>query len=148
MKISTPDPPQAPSHARTCVCTHLSSFAVRLDADVRQELLLQQVSRVLHALLPHRPHDGTPLANVIQGHLLRLDGEGLLDGGAEQLQHGVVLEVIHNVLQDVLVGLGGGGRGGGRGAGGERVCVCVCVCVRERERESQESQQHWQAGSC
>ena len=36
-------------------------------------------------------------------HLLVLDGEGLLDGGPQRLHHLGVLEVVHDVLQDVLV---------------------------------------------
>jgi hypothetical protein len=48
---------------------------------------------------------------------LRLDGQRLLDARPQRVHHRVVAKVVHNVLQDVPVGLPGGG-GGAAGCGG------------------------------
>lgn len=66
-----------------------------------------------------RRHAGRRRRPPPPGTRLALDGERLLDGGAQRLHHGCVPKVVHNVLQDVLVRLGAGQAGGSEG-GGER----------------------------
>ena len=81
----------------------LLRLAVLVDADVGEELLLENLLGVLDALRPGHPHRATTLADEVQRHLLRLNHLSLLDGVAEQLHHLVILEIVHEVLQDVLV---------------------------------------------
>eukprot|EP00958_Prasinococcus_capsulatus_P024156 scaffold3740_cov322-Prasinococcus_capsulatus_cf.AAC.2 len=75
-----------------------------LVPDVRQELLGQDLASVLEALLPSHPDGRATLSDEVQGHFLALDDEGLFKRWAQEVDHLGVIEVVHNVFQDVLVG--------------------------------------------
>jgi hypothetical protein len=47
----------------------------------------------------------TALATIVQCQLLAVDGLRLLYAGPQRLHHLVVVEVVHNVLQNVAVRL-------------------------------------------
>jgi len=68
------------------VLRSLLGVRVRGDADVGEQLALEHVARKGDAVRPGRARRAAPLADVVQGGLLGLDGEGLLQGGAQRLQ--------------------------------------------------------------
>lgn len=56
--------------------------------------------------MPGRPSSNDSASELCgeRADLLGLDGKGLLNGGPQGLHHLCVVEVVHHVLQDVLVG--------------------------------------------
>ena len=61
---------------------HLLGGGRVVQADVGQHLALQDLARVLHALLAHHAHRAAALADEVQGHLLQ--GRGAFVGQALQ----------------------------------------------------------------
>mmetsp|Transcript_6455 Transcript_6455/g.19395 ORF Transcript_6455/g.19395 Transcript_6455/m.19395 type:complete len:201 (-) Transcript_6455:880-1482(-) len=74
-----------------------------VGAHVRQQLLGKDLARILDARLSRHANRRPALANEVQRHVLALDHERLLDRRPQHVEHRLVLEVIHDVLQDVLV---------------------------------------------
>mmetsp|Transcript_29662 Transcript_29662/g.73493 ORF Transcript_29662/g.73493 Transcript_29662/m.73493 type:complete len:317 (-) Transcript_29662:989-1939(-) len=81
----------------------LFGLAVLVHSHVRQQLLLQDLLCVLDALVPRHTHRAAALPNEIQRHRLGLNDKCLLNGRPQQLHHLVVPEVVHDMLQDVLI---------------------------------------------
>ena len=82
----------------------LLRLAVFGGAHVRQRLLLEDLPRVLDALVARHAHRRATLADEVHGDLLRLDDEGLLERRTHHLHERRVGEVAHDVLEDLAVG--------------------------------------------
>ncbi|GIX64653.1 uncharacterized protein BcabD6B2_40880 [Babesia caballi] len=82
----------------------LLALAPGLRAHVRQQVLPQQVPRVLNPGVQRRAHRGPTLPDEVEADLLRGVVRRLLQRRPHQREHLLVLEVVHNPLQNVPVG--------------------------------------------
>mmetsp|Transcript_25103 Transcript_25103/g.72303 ORF Transcript_25103/g.72303 Transcript_25103/m.72303 type:complete len:422 (-) Transcript_25103:220-1485(-) len=92
---------QPVAHVADEVC--LARLDVGRPPDVRQQLLLQQLPRILDAHVARGAHGRAALRQEVQCQLLRVDGRRVLDRVAARVQHREVAEVVDDALQDVLV---------------------------------------------
>mmetsp|Transcript_26840 Transcript_26840/g.79696 ORF Transcript_26840/g.79696 Transcript_26840/m.79696 type:complete len:309 (-) Transcript_26840:417-1343(-) len=81
----------------------LFGLGVLAQPDVRQQLLLQDLARVLDALGARDADRGAALADVVERDLGALHRLRLLNAWAQPVHHVGVPKVVHNVLQDLLV---------------------------------------------
>ncbi len=79
----------------------LPRLAVVGHAHVGQRLLLQDLARVLDALLLGDAGARTARPNEVERHVLLLDDEGLVQRGFHHLHQLGVVKVVDDVFQDV-----------------------------------------------
>mmetsp|Transcript_106182 Transcript_106182/g.298541 ORF Transcript_106182/g.298541 Transcript_106182/m.298541 type:complete len:294 (-) Transcript_106182:253-1134(-) len=76
----------------------LPHFAKRMPANVRQQLLLQQLASVLHTHVASRAHCRASLGDEIQRHFLRADRGRILNRIPARSQHRNVAEIVNDAL--------------------------------------------------
>ena len=81
----------------------LFRLAKLVDANVGQELLLEDFLRVFDAFFAGDAGLGAAGPDKVQRHVLLLDDKGLVQGRLDHLHHLLVLKVVDNVLENVVV---------------------------------------------
>jgi hypothetical protein len=79
-------------------------LAMLANADVGQHFLLQNFLGVTDSRLFGHSRLGPAGADEVQGHMLFLDHEGLVQTWLDQLHHFLILKVVNDVLQNVTIG--------------------------------------------
>ena len=79
----------------------LPGLAVVGHAHMGQGLLLQDLPGVLDTLLLGHTRPGAPRPNEVEGHILLLDDESLVQGRLHHLHQLGIVKIVDDVLQDV-----------------------------------------------